>query len=323
MAETTQLKSNHPIQRILDLSTVDHDLEEIEAIAKALGSVTRLEILRFLGDHTCSLLEIADALGLPQSTSTMHINILEKAGLIKTDLQPAKRGVQKVCARLYDRISIQLPLERKETEKVVSFSMPIGAYTDASVAITCGLLSDTGIIGSLDDSSAFLEPDRFKAQLIWFHHGYLEYRFPNRPIPETTLENLEISLEICSEAPLHHPNWPSDITVWINQVELGCWTSPADFGGERGSLTPSWWDTSNTQFGLLKVWKVTPHGTFVDGVHISPVQLNDLHLSTAGPISVRIGVKEDADNVGGMNIFGGKFGNYPQDIVLRQTYKPK
>src|SRR5690554_2537488 len=98
-----------PIQRVLELSIADHDLEQIQAVTKALGSATRLEILRFLGNHTCSLLEIAEALGIPQSTSTMHISILEKAGLIKTDLQPAKRGVQKVIARLYDRAVIQLP----------------------------------------------------------------------------------------------------------------------------------------------------------------------------------------------------------------------
>jgi predicted transcriptional regulator len=35
---------------------------------------------------------------------------------------------------------------------------------------------------------------------------------------------------------------------------------------------------------------------------------------------VRIGVKADARYVGGLNIFGRHFGNYPQDIVLRLRY---
>ncbi len=45
-------------------------------------------------------MEIAEALGLPPSTATLHINILENAGLIKTDLRPATRGLQRVCARV-------------------------------------------------------------------------------------------------------------------------------------------------------------------------------------------------------------------------------
>jgi predicted transcriptional regulator len=35
---------------------------------------------------------------------------------------------------------------------------------------------------------------------------------------------------------------------------------------------------------------------------------------------VRVGVKENAANVGGINIFGREFGNYPQDILLRIDY---
>jgi len=32
---------------------------------------------------------------------------------------------------------------------------------------------------------------------------------------------------------------------------------------------------------------------------------------------VKIGIKEDAEHVGGLNIFGRGFGNYDQDLVLR------
>src|SRR5829696_9864151 len=121
-----------PYARMLELLADDHDLQKLEAVTKALGSDTRLEILRFLSAHTCSLLEIAEALALPASTATLHINILEKAGLIETDLRPATRGLQKVCARVYDRIVIQLPAEYEPEDKTVEVSMPIGAYTDVS-----------------------------------------------------------------------------------------------------------------------------------------------------------------------------------------------
>jgi predicted transcriptional regulator len=310
-----------PYARVLELLADDHNLQNLEAVTKALGSETRLEILRFLSAHTCTLLEIAEALDLPPSTATLHINVLEKAGLIQTDLRPATRGLQKVCARVYDRIVIQLPADTQREEPVVEISMPVGAFVNVQVNPTCGLLGELGIIGHLDDPGAFYEPDHIHAQLIWFRKGFVEYRFPNRLPSNVQLADIEVSFEVCSEAPLHHPDWPSDITIWICDVEVGTWTSPADFGGERGSLTPDWWDTQNSQYGLLKVWKVTANGSYVDGVVISNRTLRDIPLKPGEPISVRIGIKDNAVHVGGMNLFGSKFGNYPQGIVLRQHYK--
>ncbi len=314
--------SNRPLyNRVLTLTAADHTQDTVAHVSKALASDKRLAILRFLGTHTCSVLEIAEALNLPQSTATQHINILEKAGLIKTDLQPASRGLQKLCARVFDQVIIQLPAETDRRETFVEVAMPIGAYVNAEVVPTCGLLAETGIIGHLDDPAAFFEPERIHAQLLWFRRGYVEYRFPNRLPPDALPETLELTFEVCSEAPLHHEEWPSDITVWINGVEIGTWTSPADFGGERGALTPIWWGDVNSQYGLLKVWKVTTHGSYVDGVRVSGVSLAQLKIGSGGTIPVRLGVKENAHNVGGLNLFGSKFGNYPQDFVLKQRFQ--
>jgi predicted transcriptional regulator len=149
----------------------------------------------------------------------------------------------------------------------------------------------------------------------------VKYQFPNRLPPQVTIDSLQLGLELCSEAPLHHDDWPSDITLWINDVEIGTWTSPADFGGkQRGKLTPAWWESRNSQYGLLKVWQVNGEGSFVDGIKVSPIHLADLKLTEHPVISVQIGVKEDAEHVGGINIFGSQFGNYPQDIILRIRY---
>ncbi|MEW5870047.1 MAG: helix-turn-helix domain-containing protein [Chloroflexota bacterium] len=312
---------NLPRERMLELLADDRNLQKLEAVTKALGSETRLEILRFLSAHTSTVLEIADSLGLPPSTANLHINILEKAGLIETDLQPATRGLQKICARVFDRVIIQLPGEYAPDDMMVEVSMPVGAYVNFELVPTCGLAGEVGIIGHLDDPSAFYEPEHIYAQLLWFRRGFVEYRFPNRLPPGVILDDIEISFEVCSEAPLHHANWPSDITVWIGDIEIGTWTSPADFGGERGALTPNWWDSHNSQFGLLKVWKVTRNGGFVDGMRVSDVTVANLNYRPGEPVPVRIGIKADAKNIGGINLFGSKFGNYPQDIVLRQRYK--
>ncbi|GHV78648.1 hypothetical protein AGMMS49944_04390 [Spirochaetia bacterium] len=57
-----------------------------------------------------------------------------------------------------------------------------------------------------------------------------------------------------SETPGTNKNWLSDITMWINTIEIGSWTSPGDFGDRRGMLTPSWWKLEGSQYGLLKHW---------------------------------------------------------------------
>ncbi len=301
---------------------IEADTSQAKKILKALASEPRIRILELLSDRLCNVSKISDALDIPLSTANRDIGILEEAGLLRSELTPANRGLQKMCQRVYDTIQIELPSPNKlATEKAIETSMPVGAYVDFQVTPTCGLTSETGIIGLFDDPASFYEPDRIQAQLIWFHYGYVEYRFPNRLPRKAVLETLRLSLEVCSEAPMRHEDWPSDITVWINGTEIGSWTSPADFGGKRGLLTPEWWESRNTQYGLLKVWRVNAEGSFVDGVRVSAIRLEELQSTEHDFISVRIGVKADATNVGGINIFGRHFGNYAQDIVLRLDYR--
>ncbi|MBK9710896.1 MAG: helix-turn-helix domain-containing protein [Kouleothrix sp.] len=297
------------------------DNAQIERVLKALDSLNRIRILRYLSDRMASVNDIAAALDLPASTTSLHVETLEDAGLIRSELEPASRGLRKVCARMFDRIVLDLPVAEPPRDHAVEMTMPIGGFADCHVTPTCGLLSETGIIGMLDDPASFYEPTRMDAHLLWFHQGYVEYRFPNRVPAGALAESLRLSMEICSEAPLHNPDWPSDITVWINGVELGTWTSPADFGGEPGRLTPEWWTPRNTQYGLLKVWHVNERESAVDGLPISSVTLADLGLGKSSFVSVRIGIKPDSEHVGGLNLFGSRFGNYPQDLVLRIGYR--
>ena len=227
-----------------------------------------------------------------------------------------------MCIRdsAYDTLIVALARGDTTEEHSLEVSMPIGAFVDCQVTPTCGLAGSEGIIGLFDDPTSFFEPERVNAQLLWFHHGYVEYRFPNRLPSQATVASVAVSLELCSEAPLHHKEWPSDITMWLNGVEIGTWTCPSDFGGQPGLLTPSWWESWNSQYGLLKVWTVTDSGSFIDGRHISDVTLDDIRIANSPTFTVRIGVKPDARHVGGINIFGRQFGNYPQDIVLRLRY---
>lgn len=299
------------------------DAEESLEILNALASKTRLQILKLLGDRKLNVNDIAQKLNLPQSTVSTNIKVLEKAGLINVELAAGRKGSQKLCSILYDELVVTLPSMRKKVaQNVIEVAMPIGLYTDFEVSPPCGLCSQEGIIGLLDVPETFLNPQRAVASLAWFERGFIEYKFPNNLPPNVILEALEISLELCSEAPVTTPetakNWPSDITMWINEKEIATWISPGDFGGNvRGKLTPTWWKLAGSQYGLLKNWRVSEEGTFIDGTKVSEVTLASLDIRAHTSVKVRIGIKEDAKNIGGVNIFGKGFGNYDQDIVMK------
>jgi predicted transcriptional regulator len=313
------MADGRPIKRVLELDGSSDD-QALERVLKALDAPNRVKILRFLANRIASVNDIATALEIPTSTAAAHVEVLEEAGLIRTELEPASRGLRKVCARMIDRVVLDLPVAEPIRDDVVELTMPIGAFVDCQVTPTCGILGHDGPIGLLDDPRSFYEPRRIEAQLLWFHRGFLEYRFPNRLPSGARPISLQLSMEVCSEAPLYNLDWPSDITVWANGVDLGSWTSPGDFGGERGRLTPEWWTPRNTQFGLLKIWTVTAEDTSVDGAPISQVTVHNLQLQARPYIAIRVGVKADAAHVGGLNLFGHRFGNYPQDLVLRIAY---
>ena len=53
------------------------------------------------------------------------------------------------------------------------------------------------------------------------------------------------------------------------------------------------------------------------------MKLSQLHLGENDYFTIRIGIKPDAENVGGFNIFGEKFGDYEQAINVRVEHKMK
>ena len=98
-------------------------------------------------------------------------------------------------------------------------------------------------------------------------------------------------------------------------------TLPGDFGARQGALTPKWWK-AGTQYGLLKKIEVRKKGTFLDGEPCSDICIADLEENgSPSLLTLRIGVKEDAKNRGGINLFGEKYGDHPQHILLDLVYK--
>jgi predicted transcriptional regulator len=289
-------------------------------VLKGLASPIRVSILRTLrASGKLNINQISQALALPQSTVATNVQMLEKAGLITTETVKAKKGHQKICAARYDEIIVRFDAEKPHPEpNVVEVAMPLGLYTSLEVSAPCGLCSREGIIGLLDVPDSFLDPNRVQAALIWFGRGYVEYKFPNNAkLLKSQVESVDFSMELSSEVPGTNLDWPSDITLWVNDIAVGTWTSPGDYGDKRGVYTPSWWKLEGSQYGKLKTWRVSDAGSFIDGVRISNVTIGDLELARHTSIRMRIGIDDKATHPGGVNIFGKGFGNYGHDIVMR------
>lgn len=299
------------------------DPNKLQIVARALSSDLRLKILELLNERSMNIIELAQRLEVPISTVSNSIVILEEADLIRTERQTGVRGVMKLCSRKKDNIAIRLVMPNGHEIQSHYQMMPIGHYTDISVTPVCGLLSDVRSIGEQDDVSSFYDQMRYDAQLLWFQQGYVEYRFSNRILKDNHLKCIEISFEACSEAPNYRMDWPSDISVFLNGVEIGTWLCPGDFGGRQGKFSPLWWDQSSTQYGILKRWRVDETGAYLDDVRISDVTLSDLGIMESPFIRLSIAVKKDAVHQGGINLFGEKFGDYNQAIMMRLDYIEK
>ena len=289
-------------------------------IIRGLSSPMRLQILHVLRRRgPMNVNEISKQLGVPQSTIATNVQALETAGLIRTELIKAAKGQQKFCSVRFDEIVIRLDgAPTQQHDDLIEVSMPLGLYTGYQVSAPCGLCSPDGIIGLLDVPDYFLDPSRMQASLIWFGRGHVEYKFPNNAkILNADIELVEFSMELSSEVPGTNSDWPSDISLWVNGVLIGTWTSPGDFGDHRGIYTPRWWKLEGSQYGKLTTWKISEDGSFLGGARLSDVTLKELDLPSHHSMRVKIGIADEARHPGGINIFGRGFGNYDQDILMR------
>ena len=50
---------------------------------------------------------------------------------------------------------------------------------------------------------------------------------------------------------------------------------------KRGVFTPDWWKLKGSQYGMLKSWRVTREGAFVDGVKISSLTLESFSMKVS------------------------------------------
>lgn len=293
-----------------------NDENEVCALGRAFSSPIRLKILQLLYEDSLIIGDIAKIMDIPASSAAFHLKILEEAGLIRMEDRPGTRGTSKLCSRKIDSVSVRLIRKDENVREVFSSEMPVGMYSECNVVPTCGLVGLDGVIGNEDLEYSFYLPERINAGLLWSSAGYVEYKFANGLFNNDNIKRACLTMEICSEAPGFREDWKSDITVWMNGIDCGTWTSPGDFGSRRGRLTSSIWPNGSTQYGMLVNWEVRIDGCYVNDKRVGDVTVNELNLNDKSYVSVRIGNKSDAHYIGGFNIFGKDFGDYAQDIVL-------
>ena len=281
----------------------------------ALASDVRLKAIQLLSEDELNIKELAERIGVSSPIMLKHIQTLEEAGFVTSRLVKRHGAMNRVCTLVFAEYRFLLDSRRSGLPTVYTYSLPIGQYCDIVGKPTCGLATEKNVIGFKDEPRVFWDPDRVNAQLLWFSQGSVEYRLPNYAIPNQKLIEVEISFEIASEAPDFADDWPSDITLYLNGTKLFTWTSPGDFGVKRGVLTPDWWPSN--QYGLLKKIHILPDGVMMDNVKVSDVTLEQVVLNMKHYWSICLEIEEDAKNVGGLTLFGKKFGNYAQDILFR------
>ncbi len=298
-----------------------NDFSEGRALFEALDSDVRLAILDLLlKNGEMNLKQIAVETGLTGGAITAHIKRLQDAGLIQVRSSAGVRGAQKICSLAESKIIIDLTSDTPLHKNVYTFDIPISQYCDYKVAPTCGLVTLEHIIGELDDPRYFAFPERSEARLLWFTTGFVSYQIPNSLKLNEICTELQISMELASEAPGFTNYYPSDISFRLNGVELGYFTSLGEFNDRRGIFTPSWWFANLGQYGKLKMLTIGERGCFIDGLKIGDVTIQDLNITSQSAIRLDICVKEDAKNAGGCTLFGKGFGDYDSGILVRMFY---
>lgn len=292
----------------------DISIDSLKVYA-ALDSKVRIKIIQLLSEEMLNVKELAAKLQLSSTIINMHLKKLEEAQIITF----VKKGNQKLSKLKVDNINIVFPKSIYPAFEQHETYIPVGHYTQYSVKPSCGLAGKNGFIGKVDDAKYFMDPERVNAGMIWFSEGFVEYQTPNFLTNSENLEMLDLSMEIGSEFPFSNNVWPSDITFYINEIEVGTWTSPGDFADIRGKYTPSWVPDNVNQYGMLKTLRITNHGTYLDGQPFTDLSLSsfDQHIETW---TIRVEVKANAANKGGCTIYGKGFGNHDQNINLKLYY---
>lgn len=301
--------------------TDENDKERIFGIACALAHPLRLTILEQLLTQPRSITEIAKINKITNSTAIFHLKLMEKAQLVFSRCQPNKKGKTLIFYINFSEIGISTQPKAQSDIHIFTQSAGVGEYVEACFSKYLRIATSDNII-VLEHNDAF-HSCRFDAQLLCTDGGKFTYAFSNAFAKENTVRRIEFSLELCSESPYFRNDWKSEISFDVNGTEILTYISPGDFGDRRGKLNPPWWANKYTQYGQLVRIAIDREGVWLNGNLSNAITLDCLQLEKSNRLTFSVYTKDDAKYAGGFNLFGKKFGNFEQDIVLRCECEPK
>lgn len=95
--------------------------------------------------------ELATSLGVTNGALTSHVKKLEESGIVKVLAEHGGHGNQKICRVNVDKILIDIVNDELEDDKnIYTTEVPVGHYSDYEVYPTCGIATNSALIGEVD-----------------------------------------------------------------------------------------------------------------------------------------------------------------------------
>ena len=104
------------------------DPAERPDVVRGLASLARARILLLLHRRPgVNVSSIAEALALAQSTVSSNLQILESAGLVRTETHKGRKGNQKLCFSAFDEVLVMFRDDLSGVDaNEIEVAMPIG-----------------------------------------------------------------------------------------------------------------------------------------------------------------------------------------------------
>jgi len=302
-------------------------------VVKALSSDIRLKILHLLSEDDMNVQAIAKQLNLSKTAILAHVNLLEEAGFIKSKYLPGSVGNQRICRKIYNRLIFNFDPVQTDLDNSTYYQteIPVGNFFDFDVWAPCGLATHYNIIDKWDDPRSFCSAERTKAMFVWTAFGYFEYKIPiDALFLGKKISAIKIELEISSHQmvkdhkALNIPPYTtkecitdglSDVTFFINNVDIGLKEISAGLDQSQATYTPTWWRSTPVHGEKIKI-TINNEGCFINSKKTSDLSYDEL-VKDSNFIKFRVQVKEEAKNQSGIMIFGKEFGKYYNDIVIK------
>jgi predicted transcriptional regulator len=99
-------------------------------VYKALASPVRLQIIQLLAKKAQSISALATQLGISETITAKHLNQLDKTGIISF----SRQGHFKIAKLNVDQINIKFPNTIYPSYNAYTVKIPVGHYTNFSVA---------------------------------------------------------------------------------------------------------------------------------------------------------------------------------------------